>query len=79
MIIIKLLIFGKMSFILFGFWSLQGSIFTPCDILLVFREFSFLLPAAFSASQGTVAYLFLLWKAANQSTPAASYFAIRLS
>ena len=50
MIIIKLLIFGKMSFILFGFWSLQGSIFTPCDILLVFREFSFLLPAAFSAT-----------------------------
>ena len=55
-----------------------GGIFTLCDILLVFLDFSFLLPAAFSAPQGTEAYLFLLWKAANQSTLAASYFKIIL-
>ena len=55
-----------------------GGIFTLCDILLVFLDFSFLLPAAFSAPQGTAAYLFLLWKTANQSTLAASYFAIIL-
>ena len=49
-----------------------------CNFLHVFLDFSFLLAAAFSATHCTEAYLFLLWKAAERSTPASPSFAVIL-